>query len=465
MTTPPPGHEHAPAVALLPASAEGPAVVDPGDARERGGLASLARSGSLVAPAMMVANLSGYLLAVVASHALAPEGYGELSALLGVLLVASVPALALQAVVARSVARRPPGEPAGARERAALVLSARLGLGLGLAGAALAPLVGAFLHTGLAGPLWLAAGLLPLAVLSAAQGLLQGDERFGALAVLLCAQAAARVVGLVPLLLGGGAGSVLAGLALGSALCATAVLVVGRLASPARTRATTSRSARQQAAAVAPALPGLPTVRSTAQACGGLLALLLLSNLDLLLARHRLPGDASGAYAVGAVLTKAAFWLPQAVSVVAFPRLADPRAGARVLRSAVLVVAALGASAAVGALLLARPFLTTAFGEQYAPLASRAPLFVVQGAALALVQLLVYRGIALRRGSATAWVLGAVVVEAVVLLLLPAPGLGQVVAVAAATAVALALVVVVPALVRSRSAGPEQDQEQAPVCR
>ena len=206
-------------------------------------------------------------------------------------------------------------------------------------------------------------------------------------------------------------------------------------------------------------LEGLPSLRATAQACGGLLALLLLSNVDLLLARHRLPGDASGAYAVGAVLTKAAFWLPQAVSVVAFPRLADPLVGGRVLRSAVLVLTVLGAAGVAGALLLARPFLVLAFGEQYAGLAGDAPLFVAQGAALALVQLLVYRGIALRRGGATACVLVAVAVEALVLLLLPQPAVGRFVGVAATVAVALAVAVVVPALRR----GPADAQGQTVV--
>lgn len=104
-----------PAVALAaPADPVGAAQAVPSARR------SLTRGGGLVAPALTLVNVVGYVLAVAASRALDPDGYGELTALLGVLLLASVPALAVQAVVARSVARRPEGEVVGARERALL---------------------------------------------------------------------------------------------------------------------------------------------------------------------------------------------------------------------------------------------------------------------------------------------------------------------------------------------------------
>ena len=53
-----------------------------------------------------------------------------------------------------------------------------------------------------------------------------------------------------------------------------------------------------------------------------MLALVLLVNLDLVLARHQLAAQAGG-YAVGAVVTKIAYWLPQAVGVLVLPRMAD----------------------------------------------------------------------------------------------------------------------------------------------
>ena len=411
-----------PAVALVPASADSPALVDPGTPEAR---RSLARGGGLVAPALALVNLVGYLLAVVASQALDQDGYGELNALLGALLIASVPALALQAVVARSVARRPADEPRGGRERALLLRCALVGAAVAVLAGALAPALAAFVHGGVAGPLWLAANLLPLAVLSGAMGVLQGAERVGALALLIVAQGVGKLVGLVPLVLDGGPAAVLAALAAGTALAALAA--VGLLAG------------------VRPGLGGsaphdLPGWREALAAAGGLFALLALANLDVLLARNALEGDASGRYSAGAVCAKAAFWLPQAVAVVVFPRLAEPDAGRQVLRRSLAAVGGLWLVELLGALLLARPALEITFGDDYGSLAPLVPVFVLQGGALAVVQLLVYRAIATRDPVPGRLVLAAVPLEAALVLGLGADRPGEVIGLAAAVAAALTVV-------------------------
>ncbi len=399
---------------------------------------SLARGGSLIAPALTLVNLVGYVLTVSASRALNQDAYGELNAYLGVLLVASVPGLALQAVVARSVATRPADEVGGARERALLVRAGALGLVVAGLTAAASPLLALFLHSSVAGPLWLAAQLAPFAVLSAAMGILQGAERFGALAAVIGIQAVGKAVGLLPLLLGGGPAAVLAALGAGTVLTMAAALVL-------------------VGGGVRATVAGLPGPAEALRAAAGLLTLLVLANLDVLLARNVLSGDESGRYSVGAVLAKAAFWLPQAVAVVVFPRLSHPEAGRLLLRKAVLVVAGLSGLELVGCLLLARPVLEITFGTAYGSLAPIAPLWVLQGGALSVVQLLVYRAIA-THDVATSWVVGAVaVVEAVVVLVVrpstPAPVIG----VAAALAVAL----VTGLLLRSRQASPVPAQVSA----
>ena len=397
---------------------------------------SLARGGGLIAPALTLVNLIGYLVTVSAARALSKDAYGELNAFLGVLLVASVPALALQAVVARSVARRGAAGGEGALERAVVARAAVAGLVLTLGAAALSPVVAAFLHTGLAGPLWVAAQLLPFVVLSAAMGVLQGEERFQALALGICAQAVGKALGLVPLLLSGGSASVLAALAGGTALAMlTAVALVGRRLPGGLT-----------GSRVADTLKGLPTVRLVVAAASGLLALLVLANLDLLLARNVLSGDESGRYSAGSVLAKAAFWLPQAVAVVVFPRLSEPEAGRVLLRQAVLVVSGLGLLEVLGCLLLARPVLELTFGPTYGSLSGLASLWVVQGATLSVVQLLVYRAIAMHDRVTSRFVGAAAVVETVLVLLLHPRTPGPVIVTATAAAAALAAVL----LLRSR---------------
>lgn len=421
--------DQTPAVVLVPSSADSAGLVDPGTPHGR---ASLVRRGGAVAPALTLVNLLGYVLTVVAARALDKEAYGALNALLGVLLVASVPALAVQAVVARAIARRPQGETPGPRERALLARSALVGLLVAVGVAGCAPLVAAFLHTGVPGPLWVAAQLAPYVVLSAAMGVLQGRERFGALAVVISVQALGKGLGVLPLLGSGGTEAVLAALAGGTVL--TVVVALALVDSGGR----------------GPAPGPLPTARETLVAAGGLLALLILANLDLLLARHLLPGDESGRYSAGAVLAKAAFWLPQAVAVVAFPRLSDPHGGHRVLRQAVLIVAGLGALEVLGCLLLARPVLELTFGQSFGSLAPTAPLWVVQGAALSVVQLLVYRAIATRDAVPSRVLAFGAVVEAGLLLTVRPDRPGPVIAVAATLAVALTAGLLLRALSRDR---------------
>ena len=66
--------------------------------------ASLWRVALMVAPAMAAANGLNYAFNVVMSRKLGPADYGALAALLAVVLVGTVPGVALQAVVARYTA-------------------------------------------------------------------------------------------------------------------------------------------------------------------------------------------------------------------------------------------------------------------------------------------------------------------------------------------------------------------------
>jgi O-antigen/teichoic acid export membrane protein len=387
---------------------------------QREELGSLARGGSLVAPALTLVNVVGYVLTVAAARVFDRSTYGELNALLGVLLVLSVPALALQVVVARAIARRPAGEAPGTRERVLLQRCVVVGLGVSSLLALLSPLLAAFLHTGISQPLWVALQLVPFAVLSGAMGVLQGGERFKGLALVIVAQAVGKGLGIVPLLLDGSTNDVLAALAGGMFLTVTVALMVVR------------------AAARGPVPVDLPGPRDLLLAISGLLALLVLANLDVLLARNVLSGDQSGRYSAGAVLAKAAFWLPQAVAVVVFPRLSDAELGRKVLQKAVLVVTALGGLEVLGCLVLAKPALEITFGAQYGSLSGIAPLWVLQGAALSIVQLLVYRAIATGDPVASRVVGVAAVLEAAIVLVARPTTPTPVIAVAVVIAVALA---------------------------
>jgi O-antigen/teichoic acid export membrane protein len=387
---------------------------------------SLPRDALVLATGMAVANAGNYVFNLVMAFLLGPEAYGALAALLALVLVGSVPGLALQAVVARRTAMAGPGD--GSAWPGMLRLGVRAGLGLALLAALAGPGLALFLHLDSAVPvLWLALALVPTPLLFAVQGLLQGRERFGALAVVMVAGAAVKLTaGLALVVAGLGVGGALAGVAAGGALAALAGLRLAGTGGPA-----TPGADRPS--------PGPPTWREVGVATTGLLGLFLLANLDVLLARHYLGQAASGHYSLGAVVAKIAFWAPQFVVTLVFTRLvgaADPR---RLLAGSAGVITGFGVLlagglAAADRLGLAVPVL----GQGYAGLGPLLPLFAALGTALALVQLLLFEGIATRDRRMGGAVVAALAVEVVLVAGPLHGGVGQVAGAALVVAVLLA---------------------------
>jgi O-antigen/teichoic acid export membrane protein len=359
------------------------------------GGASLSRSFLVLAPAMVAANALNYAFNLVMSRLLGPADYGALGALLALVLVGTVPGVAFQAVVARHTALA--GEAVGRLWSWVLVAAAVAGGALGLLAVAASPALAAFLHLASLGPcLWLAAALLPLPLLSATQGMLQGREWFGALAAVLLTAAGVR--------LAAGAGLVRAMPEVEGAMAATAVgsavavlVAVPRL----RARGRWERPGRQ---------PGLGG--EVAAATTGVLGLLLLANVDVLLARHFLPAEESGLYAAGAVLTKIAFWAPQFVVTLVFPRLVVAADRRRLLGRSALVVAAVGAPLVAGAALAPQLAARLSFGDAYLDVGPTLPLFAALGTGLALVQLVLFTGMATADRGMYRLLLAAVAAEA-----------------------------------------------------
>jgi hypothetical protein len=179
--------------------------------------------------------------------------------------------------------------------------------------------------------------------------------------------------------------------------------------------------------------------REVGTATAGLLGLFLLANVDVLLARHYLDRAAAGRYALGAVVAKIAFWAPQFVVTVIFPRLvgaADPR---RLVAGSAVVIAGFGGLLGGGLAIADRLGLAVpVLGGGYAGLGPLLPLFAALGTALALVQLLLFEGIAARDRRMGRAVVAALVAE-VALVAGPLHGsVGQIAGTALATALALA---------------------------
>jgi len=145
-----------------------------------------------------------------------------------------------------------------------------------------------------------------------------------------------------------------------------------------------------------------------------LFVLFTLTNVDVLLARVFLSEDQSGEYSVGVLLAKIAFFLPNAIIIVLFPKMTSGNN-----RRAVLL--ATGLTACVGLVVTGFSFLFGSFvmrvlgGAQYSDLGSEAWLFALEGSAFALVQVLLYARLATQDKKAVlaVWVALVVLVVAV----------------------------------------------------
>jgi O-antigen/teichoic acid export membrane protein len=378
-------------------------ALDPGAPAPPAAGPSLPRAGLMIAPAMAVGNGLNYAFNLVMLRMLEPAAYGALGALLAVILIGTVPGLALQVVVARHTALRA-GDRRAVTELWSRTLAAVswVSLGLGLAAAVAAPVLAAFLHLGSIVPaLWLAANLLPLPIVSALQGMLLGAQRFGALAASMLLNAAARLaVGVGLVAAGYGVDGALAASVAGSVLAMLPPLALLRPALAGRLRRPRPRGWRTAPFGAEPLggllSPGTAALgREVGAAALAFLGLLLLTNVDLLLARHYLAAEASGLYAAGAVVAKIAFWAPQFVATIVFPRLAtEAAARRRLLARAAAVVAAPGAALLVAVVAAPEVAVVLPFGAAYRAVEPDLPLFAALGTALALVQLLLFSGIA-----------------------------------------------------------------------
>lgn len=383
---------------------------------------------TMVTAGAMTASLASYLLHLPASRWLGPAGYGEFASLLAAQLVLAVPALALQTVVARETVHGTGTEALRRLGYRCTALAAALAI-------VLVPVVAWALDTSLTGAFGSLVTAPLLVLLAAEQGLLQGRGRFAALSVVLAAAGIAKVVPAVAVLaVGGGPGAALLAGAVGTGIVAAGAAVL---------------AGRGGDAAAVPDAPRAPGIAAVLRASQVQLALIAMTSLDLLLARMVLDADAAGLYALGAVATKVAFWLPQAVGVVLYPQMANPARSGAAVRSALTVLVGLGAVLVAGAALCA-PIVPLLVGDAYTPVQSLLWVFALQGACLAVLQGGLLSAIASERTSlaGVAWI--GLVVEAV-LMTTVASTVQQFVAVAAAVAAVTATVVAVLAV---RAAGP-----------
>lgn len=358
--------------------------------------AALAKGLVFVGAATMIGNGAAYLLSMVAARVLVPAEFGALGALLGLLVIISTVGIAMQAFTARRVA-------VATTDRATVegetIRLAAIVAGIIIAGGVLVAWpVGAVFQIPFLAVVTGIASIGFVILGSAAMGIAQGREEHLRLSWAFIANGVGRatggVIGVVVLQSVTGVGI---GIMLG---CAVGAFVSYRLICPG---------------AWSPAIPkGVPV--EFGHVVHALAVLFTLTNVDVLLARIFLTEDQSGEYAVGVLLAKIAFFLPNAIIIVLFPKMTGGRSNRT-------VYLATGLTAFVGLVITGFSFLFGNLvirilgGAQYTELGSEAWLFALEGSAFALVQVLLYARLAAQdtRAVLAVWAALAILVAVVAL--------------------------------------------------
>lgn len=380
-------------------------------------------SGGLLFAGTFLGALLGYAFFVVLGRSMTPDDLGAVGSLINLSTILTVPGLGLQLVTARGVASQSApahGRSGGPVDGGLLVGALLVGGVPALLLAVTAPLVAPLLHLPSVAPLVvLALSAVPMTVAFAALGVLQGAERFAALGLSALLVGVAKIASAVAAsALGQGVLGVIGWYAVGWVVVA---VVAGALAVRGAGRGGAGEDdAGPDGSMTAPSRWAAGIARARAGLVGSMptAGLLVLSSLDLILARHHLSRDGSGVYTMGALFEKVAFWGPQFIATIYYPRMARPAERAAAVRAAVGMTAAVGV---LGVLVsaVAGDLLTSFVGGRayVGELGHQAWVFTALGVALALVQVLVYADLADHRHGvgALVWVAVAVTVGAVAL--------------------------------------------------
>jgi O-antigen/teichoic acid export membrane protein len=345
----------------------------------------------VIAVAMGVMNVTTYAFTILAARLLGPVEYGALAAVMGLLLVLNVLSLGLQATGARRVSAAP-ADRAGI-ELDVMRTTYQCALALGAIALAASPLVAEVLNL----ESWTIAALIavtivPLTVMGGQAGILQGERRWGPLAMIYLAVGVGRLAfGLIALLVRPDTFGAMLGVTAGAFVPA----VVGGWA-------------LRKTEGGLPVVPALGDIRASVRGVlhetfhnsHALLAFFALSNVDVVIARSVLDEHSAGLYAGGLILTKAVLFLPQFVVVIAFPSMASTQSARRLNLMALGLVLAIGLATVAGVALL--PDLAVMFvgGPEYAELRDILWVFAVLGTLLAMLQLMVYNVVARQRQRA-----------------------------------------------------------------
>jgi len=345
-----------------------------------------------LAGAALAANVLALVFTVVFARILGAADYGSLAALVSSFLILSVPGAALQVSVARETALGRLGRDGALTAtvghwvtRLSVASVAVLAASL-LLRAQLASVVGV-------GEEWAAAGTVPAGccwlLLCVMRGVLQGLHAYRAVGLSIVGEAIGRL-GFGLALVGAGAGVTGAYLGTPLSMLAAAAVLVGVL------RTMTGPSDH------GPERRRLRTLAAeTWGPVAGLTLIAVLQNVDVIVVKHQLGGEAAGSYAAAAVAAKAIVWVAIGVGFYLVPEVArrtrESEDARPVLWRSLAIVAGLAVPALAIFALVPHLLLEVAFGSDLTEADSALPVLGVAMSLLACSYLVVQHLLALGR--------------------------------------------------------------------
>jgi len=347
-----------------------------------------------VGAATLIGNGTAYLLSMVSARILDPADFGALGALLGLLVIIATLGISVQALTARRVSTAPAADRKDV-EGQAIRLSILVAIAIGIGSAVIAWPVSTLFSIPILAVVTGVASLGFVVIGSAAMGIAQGREQHVKLSIAFIVNSGGRalggIIGVVVLQSVTGVGfGILIGCAIGAA-------VAYQLISPKT---------------LSPKLKDGISIEF-GHVAHALIVLFTLTNIDVLLARVFLTEDLSGEYSVGVLLAKIAFFLPNAIIIVLFPKMSGGGSH-RALYIATGLTAMVGVVITLASVFAGDLVIRILGGSQYKDLGSEAWLFALEGSAFALVQVLLYSRLAAQDRRAVLAVWGALAVLVVV---------------------------------------------------
>jgi len=350
--------------------------------------ATLAKGLILVGVATLVGNGAAYLLSMVAARILNQADFGALGALLGLLVILATLGISIAALAARRVATA--NSDRAQVEEQLMRLSIFVGAMVIVAGIVVAWPIGVIFTIPTAA---VATGIGSLGFViigSAAMGIAQGREEHTRLSLAFIANGGSRALGGI---IGVLALASVTGVGIGVFIgCAVGAFISYRLVRRPEWKPFGTKV-------------GAGMGVELGHVVHALMVLFTLTNVDILLARFFLTEDQSGQYAVGVLLAKIAFFLPNAIVIVLFPKM-SAEASRRTVYIATGLTAVVGAVITTGAFMFGDLVVRILGGEQYLSMGSLIWLFALEGSAFALVQVLLYARLAAqdRKAVIAVWI-------------------------------------------------------------